>query len=392
MASNTTFTDEIMIEILLKLPVKSILRCNTLSKHYYSMIHSQYFIGRHLNLGRLEDNFNDSLIVTPMVDSLRLFNRRSGCFMELEFSSSLVDNLSKLIIFGPIDGVYCVIDDRNVFRRLAISLWNPATLEEFVLPVTPLTYDDFGDDGVAELTLDDYLGEFLTRENCLACGFGLDIITNNYKVVIIYGSISEINNDMYMYIFNVSERRWIYHVEHIAVNSWRITTFVGVFLGGACHWICRFLHGNIFSYRYPGYQILAFDMSVESSRAISFPDVGDGYAWSKMTSIATLDGCLALIDARGNDVEGRCSSFNVWVMAEYGVTESWSIMYKVSLSPGIVGRFLGITRGRFYVREGEEWLVSYDLDSQDVERYGIQDNSICSLLPYEESLVRIISS
>ncbi|XP_074276853.1 F-box/kelch-repeat protein At3g06240-like [Silene latifolia] len=378
MASTPIFPDEIMIEILLKLPVKSILRCNTLSKHYYSLIHSPFFIRRHLNLGRLNDNFNDRLIASPMVDSFRLFNQTPGCFMELECPSSLVDNVSKLMISGSVDGLYCVIDRENVFDRRAITLWNPATLEEFFLPITPLTNDDFEDD------------EF--PKKCLACGFGYDGNSNNYKVVIIYESISNMFGDMCMYIFNVSETTWRYHGEHLGKMFWKITTFVGVFLSGACHWICKFLRGSALSSCHRGYQVLAFDMSMESSRAISFPDVGDVYVGSNTTSIATLHGSLALIDAIEEDMEGRCSSFNVWVMAEYGVTESWSIMYRVSLSPGIVGRYLGITRDRFYVSEGEGWMVSYDLNSKDVENYGILDSSICSLLPYEESLVRIISS
>ncbi|XP_074276838.1 F-box protein CPR1-like [Silene latifolia] len=351
MASNSTFPDEIIVEILLKLPTKSILRCNILSKHYYSLIHSQFFIRRHLNLRRLTNKLNDRLIASPMVDSFCLFNRRSGYFMELESSFSFDDddNVSKLMISGPVDRLYCVIDHENVSRRRAITLWNPATLEEFFLPVLPITNEE--DNGLAELTVEEFWDNYVIPEKCLGCGFGYDSNTNNYKVLIIYESVSDMFGDMSMYIFNLSDKTWRHHGEHIGVNCWRITSFVGVFVGGAYHWICSFLRGsivsNILSISRPGHQIIAFDMSMESSRAISFPEVGDGYAWFKTTSIVKLDGCLALIDAIEEDVDGRCSSFNVWVMAEYGVTESWSIMYRVSLLPGIVGRFLGITAGRF---------------------------------------------
>ncbi|KAK9666453.1 hypothetical protein RND81_14G185900 [Saponaria officinalis] len=192
---------------------------------------------------------------------------------------------------------------------------------------------------------------------------------------------------MFMYIFNLSEKTWRYHDECVGVNFWDIKSFDGVFFREACHWICSF---HSFDHNV-AYQIFAFDMSTESSITISFPDVGDGCVWFN-TSITTLNGCLALVDGLGGeDVEMRFLFFLVWVMADYGVTESWSMRYRVSPPDGIVGQFLGIAGDRFYDSEGEGWLVSYDVDSKDVERYGILDESIYNLLPYEESLVRIVS-
>ncbi|XP_074276842.1 F-box protein At4g22390-like [Silene latifolia] len=343
MASNPIFPDEIIIEILLKLPVKSILRCNTLSKHYYSLIHSQFFIRRHLNLVRLTNDFNDCSIVSPIGDPL-LFNGRLRCFKRLQSSSSLVRNdIDELVISGPIDGLYCVIDRHNVFRRCGLSIWNPATSEEFILPLIPLANDKF-----EVRTIEEFFDDLCTREKCLAYGFGYDRDINNCKVVIIYQpkSMSVMVDNMFMYIFNVSERTWKYHEERFSmVKSWSMVSFAGVFVSGACHWIRTFLKESNPSICFC--QILAFDMSTDSSRAISFPYVGDGYTWSKFTSIATLNGCLALIDAVEEDVEGRCSSFNVWVMADYGITKSWSKIHRISLTPTIiVDRFLGIIGDR----------------------------------------------
>ncbi|XP_074276840.1 F-box/kelch-repeat protein At3g06240-like [Silene latifolia] len=373
MVSSRTIPDEIILEILLRLPVKSILRFNTLSKHYYSLIRSQFFIDRHLDLVRLTNRLNDRLIESPMQHYLRLFNRRSSPrFRSLESSSCLHNIYSKLEIIGPIDGLYCVVDRNSELLGRGISLWNPATSEEYILPLLPATAKHF---------------VYPCR---LGCGFGYDQETNSYKIVTIYPSFLNMNKSMLsMYVFDVSERTWrYYNEEHHDILPSSIITFGGVFFHGACHWIGSPIRLTVDPF--PIYKILALDMSMESSRVISLPDVEVTFARSNL-SIVTLNGCLALIHSPEYAIN-EIISFSVWVMAEYGGVESWSMMYRVSLPHGIVGRSLGIFGNRFYVGEGEEgWIASYDLDSKDVERYGLCC-SICSFLPYEESLVRIISS
>ncbi|XP_074276841.1 F-box/kelch-repeat protein At3g23880-like [Silene latifolia] len=377
MAIKISFPEDLIEEIIIRMPVKSILRCKALSKHYYSLICSQCFILRHLRLGKLNNNkLFDRSFLSPMLGSVHLFERgrhpkvleRIPCIVE---GSSNVDGHYHKIqsICGPVDGLYCVMETNNNPSRRRIAVWNPATREHFILP---------------------------TDDLCIrAFGFGHDCNKNNYKVVIIYLLISDMfDKKLYFYIFDVSEGERRNYEECLSLDPWIIESDVGVFSRGGCHWVCPpSLRGNNTASGFDtGYTILAFDMSKETHRIFPVPGgVVDENEWST-NSIVTLNGCLALINTQGMDMEGRSSCFNVWVMEEYGVTESWMLLYRVSLPPGTVGQFLGLIGDRFFVAEEEGWLVSYDLRSKDDERYDIVDNNICHIVPYEESLVRIFAS
>ncbi|XP_074274760.1 F-box protein CPR1-like isoform X1 [Silene latifolia] len=370
MASESIFPDEIMIEILLRLPVKSILRCKTLSKHHYSLIHSQFFIRRHLALGRL----NDKSIVSPIQGSVHLFDRR-GRIEILEVPSPFADeppNYHGHVAYDPVEGLYLVIEPMK--DRFAV--WNPSTREHLLLPPVP-SEENSSDTGIRDL-------------QCFAYGFGYDDITNDYKFVLISEDVDVVApNAKSFNIFSVSKGEWRSIEGWSGVVPLHINFGIGVFVHGACHW-------EYASSGRPGFTILAFDMLTESHRFIALPTVGDEYVWSD-AFIVSFNGCLGLVNEQvENRVENNMtvliSSFDVWVMAEYGVTESWKILHRVLLPDGIGGRYLGIVRGRFYITKGDGCMVSYDLYSKDEEHYDILDDVFRSLLPYEESLVRIIKS
>ncbi|XP_074276844.1 F-box/kelch-repeat protein At3g06240-like [Silene latifolia] len=387
MATEPSFPDEILVEILLKLPVKSILRFKTLSKHYYSLIRSQFFIRQHLALARLNDklNYYDQSIVRPILDSIRLFNNRSSYFEELNapppFRTTTVGPSNfKYLISGPVDGLYCYIDPMcDTF-----AVWNPSTRETFILPSLSDAYNKH----IAKVSF----RAPLYFRRCSACGFGYDDTTDDYKVVLIH-KFKNINKYKLfsIFTFSVSKCEWRKTEESFGLDNSNIKSHIGVFVRGACHWLYE-PSSNL------GYSILAFDMSTELHRIIAFPTVGDEHAWSDVC-IVTFNGFLGLVNAQEVDCTlhwtGVSPSFDVWVMDEYSVTESWTIFYRVSLEPGIVGRFLGIVKNRVYVGEYERHLVSYDLDSKDKKCYinildRLNRGYLDYFVPYEESLVRII--
>ncbi|XP_074276837.1 F-box/kelch-repeat protein At3g06240-like [Silene latifolia] len=304
------------------------------------------------------------MIASPLVlgTSVRLFDRRGqikvlvGPPPIVEESSTMLigSNQDNIIIFGPVNGLYCVADFSDVWftRRKRIALWNPSTREHFLLPHVPQIYGNYSDE------------HLVTSDGNL-------ITPIKYS----------------FYIFSVSKGEWRNPEGCIGVNAWNMKSHVGVFVRGACHWLYAASSDS-------GYTILALDMLDESHKIISFPIVGDEYKWSN-TLIVPLNRCLALVNVQGNDSynQGGSLSFDVWIMSRYGDAESWSILYQVTLPPGIFGRFLGIVKDRFYVGEGIVGsLVSYNLDSNDKECYGVLYDRLHSLIPYEESLVRIIKS
>ncbi|KAL5769480.1 hypothetical protein ACOSP7_013634 [Xanthoceras sorbifolium] len=89
--------DDMIIEILSILPVKSLIRFRCISKSWYALVRSSSFISKYL-----KNDHNMHLIVDPQIPL-------NGFFL------------------GPFDGILCIIED-------SISLYNIATKELRTLP------------------------------------------------------------------------------------------------------------------------------------------------------------------------------------------------------------------------------------------------------------------
>ncbi|XP_074276843.1 F-box protein CPR1-like [Silene latifolia] len=276
--------------------------------------------------------------------SLRMDRNSRGHIEVLETPPPNVEessNVHGLVVCGPVEGLYWVVDPKN--ERFAI--WNPSTREQLLLPRVPSTID------TSEENSSEFRAAFCARQ-CYSYGFGYDDTMDDYKFVLIYaflldkygdpGNVVALNARSFN-IFSVNKGEWSTK-EWPGIVPWDFGSGVGVFVHG-----------------------------------------GDEYAWSDVF-IVTFNGCLGLVNAhRGDNMNGfLCSSFDVWVMAEYEVTKSWTILYQISLPDGIGGRYLGIVRDRFYYGEGDGWLVSYDLYSKDDERYGVLNSSELGILEHPQ--------
>lgn len=171
------FTDDLWTEVLLRLPIRSLLRFKSVSKSWLSIISSHRFAKSHLATADIDDQ---NLIVhqepadvdeEKEVDgSFALFHLGSGrTFHDLKFPYSQGEYPSEDIfstLIGSDCGIVCVSVDLSNWpvtkKKFDIYLWNPATKHSKLIP--PYTKPD-----------DD-------RTNG-ALGFGFDHIDFDFKLV-----------------------------------------------------------------------------------------------------------------------------------------------------------------------------------------------------------------
>lgn len=139
----------ILIDILIRLPAKTLLRCTSICKSWYSLITSSYFITTHLN--RNNNNANNQILV-------RNFDGYN-CYRGIDHYSVYRDNetFDKLatfhVPFNCIDGCFRVIcnfngliffSDDEFGHKQTMYLWNPSIRKFVTIPRPRVTFDSHG--------------------------------------------------------------------------------------------------------------------------------------------------------------------------------------------------------------------------------------------------------
>ncbi|KAK4477634.1 hypothetical protein RD792_016872, partial [Penstemon davidsonii] len=236
--------EDVILEILSRLPVKTLSRFKCVCKLWYTLIESPSFINRHLS----HENNRERLLV-----------RHCGPDDEYAYALYLDDNLCEYeepdhwqmllkvgILLGPLNGIFCSI---GINRQMA--LLNPATRKFRPIPFR-------NRDTPPHLTMCEDI-----------FGFGMDPVSGNYKLVSLrYFWNEETNVAHYpslVSVYNSGNDSWRYFEDANLVNSSRSTnkSLCNTFLNGVYYWLTE-SNENV--------AILAFDMSNEVFRDIKTPD------------------------------------------------------------------------------------------------------------------------
>ncbi|MCD9643782.1 hypothetical protein HAX54_031481, partial [Datura stramonium] len=210
-----------MIYILMRFQIKSLMRLKCVSKTWYTLLQSSYFINFHLNR------------TTSAKDEFVLLNRS---FQEEpnKYKSILsfllhVDGHIDLIPVSPdLDVPYLTTTNSCIFHQLlgpcrglllltdseSIVVFNPTTRNYRLLKPSTFTCP---------------LGFY---HEIKGVAFGFDSVVNDYKVV----RISEVIGDPPFYDFNV--RAWKVEVYDLIIDSWRDVEKVHQQLPSLCWYPC----------------------------------------------------------------------------------------------------------------------------------------------------------
>ncbi|XP_030967325.1 F-box/kelch-repeat protein At3g23880-like [Quercus lobata] len=346
--------DEVLLEILQRLSVKSLIQLRCVSKSWNSLITSSALINSHLARSLSLPSKSNNLIVRyridrPYVEHYKLIHDDNASFDQIQQLEIPVKclHINHFILIGSINGLFSLYElDRFI-------LWNPSIGKSITLPKPCIKTHDFG--------------------ICYPA-FGFDPRTNDYKVVRI------VVQCVLMY---KGPKQTLVEIYSLNEGSWRITSAGASYplgisfnywrrpaasLNGVVHFAAN-VKGSAFSPL-----VLSFDLGDEVFRMIPVPD--STFKEDDDVHTTVIAGSLTLLchDPAMHTFNKHCS---IWMMKEYGIVDSWTKLCTVDLNREII-RVLGLRKnGHIFVvaKLPCDWeLSSYDLESQQVKKLGICGN------------------
>ncbi|KAI9080037.1 hypothetical protein K1719_037970 [Acacia pycnantha] len=306
--------EELKLEILLRLPVRSLVSLKCVSKSWRSIISNPNFAKLHLQLSNYSQYPNRILLPTsPQMKSIDIntsLHNDSDTFNVI-FPPPIKSHSQVHRIMGSCRGIV-LLQTLN----MDLCMWNPVTgaYKNIALPPrfkSPILFAFCYDE-----SLDDY---FIGLSYC------------------------------YDYTYR---RHELFEVRSVRTNSWQNLDLhhhyrtqslnrSGTIFNGAIHFTA-----NSDESPYTSPQVIAFHITTKGLRKVPLPIVTD----LKFPNLGIHKGCLALTCASLTEIQ-------VWVMREYGVKPSWTKFFSVD-------RFhksdICCIWPLVFFKEGDELVTSYN--------------------------------
>lgn len=275
--SYTHFPIDLIIEILSRVPPKSLMRFKCVCRSWYNLISSPYFIFKQFK--EYTDDRIHLLAYERVSERVNIFTGKTSVDLSWVYNPSHFFGIMK--IKGPFNGIFCLF-----MQNQSIILWNPTTREvrkiRHCLP------------GSTEYISYNY-----------SIGFGLDIVHDEYKLVLIC-RVQERRISKYL-------RVWSYNLKF---NFWTQVEALqlpvdflaegqdGIYFNGVCYWIAY--EDNNMQKAY----FIAFDLLKENFEEVSRPP--SDYKCDKLV-LEVYNDSLVLIQSNYGHT---CIYFELWTMKE----------------------------------------------------------------------------
>ncbi|XP_050377481.1 F-box protein CPR1-like [Argentina anserina] len=310
--------EHVVLNILCRLPVKSLIRFTCVCKRWHSLIISDRQFGNsHFQLSsHLRQHV---LIATPRMSSTQFqclddnfTTKKLTCPLELTTVTSnteVMGSCDGLVLLGqfnrnclvPLVEFYC-----DYYRSLVI--WNPST--KFVRKI-PLPKFQIGMIKLADERKKRHM-------SCVYYGFGRVSASDDYKLVVIpnFGGFMEVQ------VFSYRANSWkVVKAPYLSPYPFWSKEW-GTYSNGAIHWVsdCE-----------PGFEpppVYAFDLDSEQFGEMPLPVFSHNEDGIKMTRVRTpvlVGGCLCVMFQDPD----KYSEF--WVMKEYKMPESWVKLFRFNV-------------------------------------------------------------
>ncbi|KAI9088101.1 hypothetical protein K1719_030078 [Acacia pycnantha] len=364
---NSNLPQELLEDILSRVPYKSLLRFKCVSKFWYALFSDPIFLALHLSHFIKHHTFDNSVLLRLSFPSgLNLQNYK--LFSLSGNDSSAVDTLlpkfkllsTKFRISGHCNGILCLAGGYWSHSD-EVTLYNPATREFKSLPDSKMR----------------------SNSSCaLAVGLGYDSRTDDYKVVRIWSvdtgvyttnrvEVYSLNTDSWTRMYNSNTRDFDFADDCFAL-----------FFKGTYYWWGS-KRGDKSTI------ILGLTMGDEDFLKVSVPDNVD-ISKSNGRSLAVWKQSISLIFCSGS---GLNMSIDIWVMKGSGVRCSWTKMQSVT------SLLLEEPKPLVFWKENEILLEtnngeikSYNVVTQKIKDLKIEGNPVLhsvQAVNYEATLVPI---
>ncbi|XP_050228788.1 F-box protein CPR1-like [Mercurialis annua] len=303
---------EIVSKIISRCEAAALGRCRCVSKQWRALIGSPHFIKQHLEYAT-RANFSSvffkqqSSLVQASMDSTATF------------SVPITDEVKPFFIVGTCSGLLLL--RKNQTHDFCIL--NPTTNQHVYLK---------------KLLPSDFLSQ--ATAVFLGFGFGYDSGKDDYKVIRI---AQEFNPATMGYL---RTEMVISSVKKKALKfvkmPYFIQTTLGFFSDGALHWLMgKYNHENL-------RLIVGYDLATGEFRELPLPDFRKDAEDFKCKGNVTVD-CSMGVGQLGKWISlcanyGESMGVSIWAMKEYGVKESWTKLFSISLAklPSAIIKPLGL--------------------------------------------------
>ncbi|KAK3043182.1 hypothetical protein RJ639_001615 [Escallonia herrerae] len=336
--------EDIMSDIFLRLPMETLLTCRSVSKEWYALLTGPNFLELHLR-------YRTSKAAEKLVSLLQPLGPVNApvsfCIRDEGTSTSVhlpfpFDRGAHIEIMGSCNGLVCAVIRGSGGTGMTIVLWNPASTQYRFLetPQYGSQFDSFGH-----------------------VGFGFLEDTHDYKIVM-FPDGSSGGSTILVSLYTLSLNTWKVVQVLVPVPNPSLVA-EATFLNGFLHWMAA-AQGNQL--------IVSFDLRNEAFGSISLPDSLSSDD-SLTATLLVLNGSLSVTVHPGDEF----NSFDIWVMAEYGVEESWTKHFSIGPFPRVVWPVGSWKNGQLvfeYLKDHYSYeLFRCDPDAQEIVQFRAPGNT-----------------
>lgn len=285
--------DDIEIDNLSRLSVKSLLRFKCVKQSWHHLIEGPGFIAMHLSYyGKNSVGF-------------LLYGSRPYMYIKQYLNCSSIDVSTSIkslfgkpsgFMIGSTNGLVCLSNNLYFFlkedKRLSIYICNPSTREILELPECHHAYNDF----------------------VLSIGFGFCPKFDDYRVVVVKIKDSVVNVTLEVEVYSLNMNSWR-STEIVNPRSVLTTSFQGKgYFNGAFHWGGRDLRSS-------KRMIMSFQFDEEVFRELNLPNHPDFQKENYFLNALIIEyqNFFSLIIKQ----KVNMNVYDLWVMKEYGASDSW---------------------------------------------------------------------
>ncbi|CAH8388128.1 unnamed protein product [Eruca vesicaria subsp. sativa] len=244
--------DDLLEEIMLRLPVKALTRFQVVSKHWRRMINSKYFKDRHMLHQKTTQEPKFLCLHEASLDltltTMRLDWSSTSCLVEegpVYHIKPQIDQMPR--VSGSCDGLVCIFDDRSLTSPIVVA--NPAMVRSQTLPLSEFQLQCLEDKKNSE-NIDVHFP-----------GFGKDDVTGTYKLVWLHNN--ERNYTLSCEVFDFEVKKWRYVMNtpcDVHANE------EPIFAKGWLYWI---IENRTYEYKILGYNIHTEMFRVFTNKTVS---------------------------------------------------------------------------------------------------------------------------
>ncbi|XP_021911240.1 F-box protein At3g07870-like isoform X2 [Carica papaya] len=360
----TYLPDEITIRILARLPVKTLMTCKSVCKVWYNLINQPALVDMHLHQSTVDSKNNkeqesflaintDTTLRKHVVNLLTQETHSEFIYLNIPY-----EKYACITLIGCCNGLLCVRARKSSDPAADFYFINPAIRESKAICSTMKAADSKG---------------------CF--GVGYDSVNKDYKLVRVTGFINnEGKNCSKAEVWTLYGNSWR-GADNTVEGEVRESSCKAV-VNGAFHWQAVRVNRQENS---KTFLIVSFDISNEVFGEMMSPDFG--YAPSTR-SLSACKGSLAMFVSYMDANLDSC--YDIWLMKEYGVAESWTNQF--TIKPFTIMKPLGFgNSGELLVALKDGAIGLYDPCTGKTKPFSIQAGPIAPyMLNYVESLVTVM--